>query len=252
MFYRHFFSTSVRHDSRCHKLTQVPKLTHRLTVKVNLYVSHSLFRMFAGSPGRPELSALPPSAAHAPAVPAGPPASAPTSTSCCCSPPPEGGRQLARCVAGARLYEAARWWRAGPMAAPGMAEPRSKRPRVTLPACPAHRPLPASRVRHGFPAAVEEALCGLTAAQLELHYCLQALVRRRGAGGHGGLRVCPTALRRRGGEGRRRVWSRAGTQGQRCLCPHRGVGGSPGSPTWSRAAPARPREQRGRSGMRGL
>ncbi|KAJ7422221.1 ferritin light chain-like protein [Pitangus sulphuratus] len=61
------------------------------------------------------------------------------------------------------------------MAAPAMAEPRSKRPRVTLPACPAHRPLPASRVRHGFPAAVEEALCGVTGAQLELHYCLQAL-----------------------------------------------------------------------------
>lgn len=101
------------------------------------------------------------------------------------SPPPEAGG--ARCVAGARLYEALRRRCAGPMAAPGMAEPRSKRPRVTLPACPAHRPLPASRVRHGFPPAVEEALCGLTAAQLELHYCLQALVRREGTEGCG----CP-------------------------------------------------------------
>lgn len=74
------------------------------------------------------------------------------------------------------------------MAAPGMAEPRSKRPRGTLPACPAHRPLPASRVRHGFPPAVEEALCGVTGAQLELHYCLQALVRRRGQRGRGRAR----------------------------------------------------------------
>lgn len=94
-----------------------------------------------------------------------------------------------------RLYQAARRRRGGPMAAPAMAEPRSKRPRVTLPACPAHRPLPGSRVRHGFPPAVEEALCGVTGAQLELHYCLQALVRRRGAHGHG--RARRAALRRR-------------------------------------------------------
>ncbi|NXY82540.1 FRIL protein, partial [Alcedo cyanopectus] len=56
-----------------------------------------------------------------------------------------------------------------------VAEPRSKRPRVTLPACPAHRPLPASRLRQSFPAAVEEGLCGVTSAMLELAYCLQAL-----------------------------------------------------------------------------
>ncbi|KAM8807137.1 ferritin light chain-like [Eudromia elegans] len=56
-----------------------------------------------------------------------------------------------------------------------MAEPRAKRPRGTLPACPAHRPAAGSRVRQGFPPAVEEALCGLTGALLELSYCLQAL-----------------------------------------------------------------------------
>lgn len=70
------------------------------------------------------------------------------------------------------------------MAAPAMAEPRSKRPRVALPACPAHRPLPSGRVRQSFPVAVEEGLCGVTGALLELAYSLQALVRRRrGAGG---------------------------------------------------------------------
>uniref|UniRef100_A0A8B9MBS7 Ferritin n=1 Tax=Accipiter nisus TaxID=211598 RepID=A0A8B9MBS7_9AVES len=77
------------------------------------------------------------------------------------------------------LYQAARRGAAGrcgcPMAAPAMAEPRSKRPRVTLPACPAHRPLPGSRVRQSFPPAVEEGLCGVTSALLELAYCLQAL-----------------------------------------------------------------------------
>ncbi|KFO96766.1 Ferritin light chain [Calypte anna] len=56
-----------------------------------------------------------------------------------------------------------------------MAEPRSKRPRVTLPACPAHRQLPGSRVRQSFQPAVEEGLCGVTGALLELAYCLQAL-----------------------------------------------------------------------------
>lgn len=72
-----------------------------------------------------------------------------------------------------------------PMAAPAMAEPRSKRPRVTLPACPAHRPLPGSRVRQSFPAAVEEGLCGVTGALLELAYSLQALVRQREGRGRG-------------------------------------------------------------------
>lgn len=90
------------------------------------------------------------------------------------------------------------------MAAPAMAEPRSKRPRVTLPACPAHRPLPASRVRHGFPPAVEEALCGLTGAQLELHYCLQALVRRRAAHGRGRARRAACAPSPRAGSHRPR------------------------------------------------
>lgn len=71
------------------------------------------------------------------------------------------------------------------MAAPAMAEPRSKRPRVTLPACPAHRPLPGSRVRQSFPAAVEEGLCGVTGALLELAYSLQALVRQREGQGRG-------------------------------------------------------------------
>ncbi|XP_035184673.1 ferritin light chain-like [Oxyura jamaicensis] len=61
------------------------------------------------------------------------------------------------------------------MAAPAMAEPRSKRPRVALPACQAHRPLPAGRVRQSFPVAVEEGLCGVTGALLELAYSLQAL-----------------------------------------------------------------------------
>ncbi|XP_005153333.1 ferritin light chain-like isoform X2 [Melopsittacus undulatus] len=56
-----------------------------------------------------------------------------------------------------------------------MAEPRSKRPRGTLPACQAHRAGPSSRVRHSFPAAVEEGVCGVTSALLELAYCLQAL-----------------------------------------------------------------------------
>ncbi|NXR14969.1 FRIL protein, partial [Semnornis frantzii] len=56
-----------------------------------------------------------------------------------------------------------------------IAEPRSKRPRVTLPGCPSHRPLSGSRVRQNFPPAVEEGLCGVTGALLELAYCLQAL-----------------------------------------------------------------------------
>lgn len=83
-----------------------------------------------------------------------------------------------------------------------MAEPRSKRPRVSLPACPAHRPLPAGRLRQSFPVAVEEGLCGVTGALLELAYSLQALVRRRRAGGGSGeLRGGGASSVRRGSRG---------------------------------------------------
>lgn len=84
-----------------------------------------------------------------------------------------------------------------------MAEPRSKRPRITLPACPAHRQLPGSRVRQSFPPAVEEGLCGVTGALLELAYCLQSLVRRGGEsrGAARPARAAGRAVRRRPGAG---------------------------------------------------
>lgn len=90
-----------------------------------------------------------------------------------------GGRRRGAAQVPAAISAGAARRRGCPMAAPTMAEPRSKRPRFTLPACSVHRPVPGSRVRQNFPAAVEEGLCGVTGALLELAYSLQALVRRR-------------------------------------------------------------------------
>lgn len=196
-----------------------------------------------GCPGRPGTCRLLPRSpenagrdATPPRLPAGPAAAAPPSGSEGGRPRARpagagregGGQGAARCVPGARAITggAARRHH-GPMAAPAMAEPRSKRPRVTLPACPAHRPLADSRVRQSFPPAVEEGLCGVTSALLELAYSLQALVRRRAGAGRGGPGrarcgspvCCPGSrqgVRRRRCRSFRRV-SAAGRGEARCL-----------------------------------
>nr|XP_042714859.1 ferritin light chain-like [Chrysemys picta bellii] len=51
-----------------------------------------------------------------------------------------------------------------------MAEPRLKKRRGSLPVCPGHQLAVSSRARQNFPAAVEEGLCGVTSALLELSY----------------------------------------------------------------------------------
>ncbi|XP_078112334.1 ferritin light chain [Sander vitreus] len=56
------------------------------------------------------------------------------------------------------------------------AEPTGKRLKSGLPLCAAHRSSAGSRARHNLPAAVEEALCGLSSLLWDGAYRLQALV----------------------------------------------------------------------------
>ncbi|XP_018620941.1 ferritin light chain, oocyte isoform [Scleropages formosus] len=56
-----------------------------------------------------------------------------------------------------------------------MSEPSSKRPRSSVPVCRSHGAPLGSAVRQNLPVEVEEGLCGVTGALLELTYCLQAL-----------------------------------------------------------------------------